>query len=99
MAPKAAVEKMKYLKISPTEKGSQDHQSLLDCYKKFNKHLTEENIERPVVMLVDEHSSSFDFKILQYLRENQIFLFVNPTHCGEISNVIKSSMLKSVCQG
>jgi len=76
MAPKAAVDNINNLIISSTERGSQDHKSLLDCYKRFDKYLTEEKIQRPVVMLADGHSSRFDFKVLQFMRESQINLFI-----------------------
>ena len=44
MAPKVAAENIKNLIISCTEKVSQDNNSLLDAYKKFDKNLKEENI-------------------------------------------------------
>jgi hypothetical protein len=37
MASKEAVENIKNLLISSTEKGSQNHNSLLECYKLFDK--------------------------------------------------------------
>ena len=40
MAPEEAVQNIKSLLISKTEKGSQDHCSLLECYKLFDKYLT-----------------------------------------------------------
>ena len=40
MAPEEAVQNIKSLLISSTEKGSQDHCSLLECYKLFDKYLT-----------------------------------------------------------
>ena len=78
MVPKFAAEKMKNLIISTTEKGSQDNNSLLDVYKRFDKYLTEGQIKRPVVMLADEHSSRFDYKVLHFLREKNIHLFISP---------------------
>ena len=40
MAPEEAVQNIKSPLISSTEKGSQDHCSLLECYKLFDKYLT-----------------------------------------------------------
>ena len=70
MAPKAAVDNMKNLIISTTEKGSQTNISLLDAYRKFDKYLSENDI--PVVMLADGHNSRFDFKVLNFCREKNI---------------------------
>jgi hypothetical protein len=66
MAPQKAVSNIKNLIISTTESGSQDNCSLLAAYKKLDKHLTEQGIERPVVLLSDGHSSRFDFKVLNF---------------------------------
>ena len=78
MAPKAAVENIKNLIVSSTEKGSQDSHSLLDAYRRFDKYLTNEKIKQPVAMLADGHGSRFDFKVLQFLREKNINLFITP---------------------
>ena len=61
MALKAAIENIKNVIISCTEKGSQDNHFLLDAKKKFDKD-PEENIQQPVLMLADGHSSSFNYK-------------------------------------
>ena len=61
-----AVKNVENLLISTTENGCQDNKSLLDAYKLFDKYLTEKNIERPVVLLADGHSSQFGFKVLQF---------------------------------
>ena len=52
MAPQEAVDKIHDLLISNTERGSQDHTSLLASYKKFDKYLSSHNIERPVVIFI-----------------------------------------------
>nr|XP_047129891.1 uncharacterized protein LOC124809920 [Hydra vulgaris]XP_047129892.1 uncharacterized protein LOC124809920 [Hydra vulgaris] len=78
MAPKTAVKNIKNLIISFTEKGSQDNYSLLDLHKKFDIYLSEENIQRPVVMLADGHSSRFDYNVLHFLHEKKINLFISP---------------------
>ena len=74
MAPEEAVQNIRNILISSTEKGSQDHCSLLECYKLFDKYLTENNVERPVVALSDGHTSKFDFDVMQFLRGNNMRL-------------------------
>ena len=88
MAPKEAVAQIKNLIISCTAKGSQDHNSLLEAYRKFDKYLTEENIQRPVVVLADGHSSRFDYKVLYFLRENLIYLFITPADTTGVTQLL-----------
>jgi hypothetical protein len=76
MAPEEAVQNIKNLLISSTEKESQDHHSLLECYKLFDKYLKENNIQRPVVVISDGHTSRFDFDVMQFLHDNDIRLFL-----------------------
>ena len=78
MVPEEAVQNIKNLLISSTEKGNQDHCSLLECYKLFNKYLTKSNVERPVVALSDGHTSKFDFDVMQFLHSNNMRLFLTP---------------------
>ena len=66
MAPKVAVKNIKNLTVSSTENGCQNHSSMLDAYKRFDKYLDEENIVRPVVVLSDGPSSRFDFAVLKF---------------------------------
>ena len=88
MAPPSAVEKIKNLIISTTERGYQDNHPLLEAYKKFDRYLTDENIERPVVLLADGHSSRFDYKLLQFLREKQIFLYITPPDTTGVTRLL-----------
>ena len=76
MAPREAVEKIKHLLVSTSENGSQDHKTLLAAYKKFDAYLTEKNIERPVVILSDGHSSRFDLDVMLFLRSRQMRLYI-----------------------
>ena len=80
MAPEEAAQKFKNLLISSTEKGSQDHCSLLECYKLFHKYLTENNVEHPVVALSDGHTPKFDFDVMQFLHGNDMRSFLTPHH-------------------
>lgn len=78
MAPPAAVEKISELLISVTDKGSQDANSLMACYKLFDQYLDENNVTRPVVLLSDGHSSRFSFDGLSFLKSKGIYLFLSP---------------------
>ena len=75
-----AVEKIDQLLISTTERGSQDHKSFLASYRVLDEYLTENNIPRPVVILSDGHSYSFDFDVLSFLQEKQMRLFLSPPY-------------------
>jgi len=74
--------------ISSTERGSQDHKSLLAAYKLFDKYLTENNVTRPVVVLSDGHSSRFDFDVLQFLHNQQIRLFITPPDTTGVTQLL-----------
>ena len=77
MATKAAVENTKNFIISSTEKGSQDKHSLLDLYKKFDIYLSEEKIQRPVVVLPGGHSQKLTTKFcIPFMIRNLICLLV-----------------------
>ena len=82
MAPKIAVENIKNLIVN----GCQDHSSMLDAYKRFDKYLDEENIIRPVVVLSDGHSSSFDFS-----REKSIHSFITPRDTTCVTQLLDQS--------
>ncbi|XP_065677263.1 uncharacterized protein LOC136071680 [Hydra vulgaris] len=91
MAPKTAVKNIKNLIISSTEKGSQDNHSLLDLHKKFDIYLSEENIQRPVVMLADGHSSRFDYNVLHFLHEKKINLFISRPDTTGVTQLLDQS--------
>ena len=74
MAPQEAVDKIQNLLISNTERGSQDHTSLLAAYKKFDQYLSSHNI----VILSDGHTSRFDYEVLKFLKEKSMHLFLGP---------------------
>ena len=91
MAPKVAVENIKNLTLSSTENGCQDHSSMLDAYKRFDKYLDEENIVRPVVVLSDGHSSRFDFAALKFLCEKSIHSFIMPPDTTVVTQLLDQS--------
>ena len=78
MAPSEAVKSIKNLLVSNTENGFQTGKSCKSFYELFDKHLTRNNIERPVVVLTDGHSSRFDLDVLRYCAEKKILQFVSP---------------------
>ena len=78
MAPPEAVEKIEHLLISNTERGSSDNKSLLAAYKEFDCYLTTNNIQRPVVIVSDGHSSRFNYEVMKFLKEKNIRLFLSP---------------------
>ena len=78
MAPPEAVEKIEHLLISNTERGSSDNKSLLAAYKEFDCYLTTNNIQRPVVIVSDGHSSRFNYEVMKFLKEKNICLFLSP---------------------
>ena len=96
MAPKTAVDNINNLLISTTENGCQDKNSLLDAYKLFDKNLSQTNVQRPVVLLADGHSSRFDFKVLDFLHEKQIHLFVSPPDTTGVTQLLDQSPNKQL---
>ena len=88
MAPKTVVEKIDNLLISTTDNGCQDHTSLLACYKLFDKYLDKENIERPVVLTSDGHSSRFDYEVLKLCLEKKIRLFISPPDTTGVTQLL-----------
>ena len=88
MAPEEAVKNIKNLVISTTERGSQDHNSLLAAYKVLDRHITKMDIQRPVVLLTDGHSSRFNFEVLQFCREKQIRMFVSPPDTTGVTQLL-----------
>ena len=91
MAPKVAVKNIKNLTVSSTENGCQNHSSMLDAYKRFDKYLDEENIVRPVVVLSDGPSSRFDFAVLKFLREKSIHSFIMPPDTTVVTQLLDQS--------
>ena len=72
MAPAAAVQNIDHLLITTSEHGTSEHgtsdtdTSMAAC-NEFDKYLTEHDIERPIVLMSDGHSSRYDFDTLQFL--------------------------------
>ena len=88
MAPEADVNAIDNLLISATDRGSQDHESLLECYKFFNQYLIQTQVVKPVVLLSDGHSSRFDYTVLKFLMENNIRLFISPPDTTGVTQLL-----------
>ena len=76
------------LLISTTESGVQDNKSLLDAYTYFNECIHEKGIQKPVVVLSDGHSSRFNADVMQYLRDNDINLFIGPPDTTGVTQLL-----------
>lgn len=88
MAAKTSLEQITNLLISTTKNGVQDHKSLLEFYKCFDAKLTEQSVQRPVVVLTDDHDSRFDSSVLQFCREKEIRLFVGPPDTTGVTQLL-----------
>ena len=78
MAPKKAVNNIPNLMVSVNKSGVSDNTTLLAAYKELSRHLNAINTTRPVIVLADGHGSRFDEKVLAFLEENQMWLFILP---------------------
>ena len=76
MAPPHTVENIQHLFISTSDKDVSDHQSLLAAYTEVDKYLAEKDVQRPVVLLPDGHSSRFGYEVLSFLHLRNFRLFL-----------------------
>ena len=88
MAPAAAVDKIQHLLISTTDHGVSDQESFLAACTEFDKYLTEKKILRPVVLMADGHGSRFEYEVLQFLLEKQIWLFIGPAFSTSVTQLL-----------
>ena len=65
--------------ISVNKSGVSDNVTLLAAYKGLNRHLNDINTKCPVIVLADGHGSRFDEKVLSFLEQNQMWLFILPS--------------------
>ena len=78
MAPEVAVNNIPNLMRSVNKSGVSGNVTLLAAYKELNRHLNDINTKRPVMVLVDGHGSQFNKKVLSFLEQNQMWLFILP---------------------
>lgn len=88
MAPASAVDKIQHLLISTTDHGVSDQESFLAACTEFDKYLTDKQILRPVVLMADGHSSRFEYEVLQFLLEKQIWLFIGPAFSTSVTQLL-----------
>ena len=81
-------EKIENLVVSTTPHGVQDHHSLLSFYRRFNKYLEDAKVQKPVVVLSDGHSSRFNAEVFNYLRKNEIMLFISPPDTTSVTQLL-----------
>ena len=86
MAPEFAVNNIPNLMISVNKSGVSDNVTLLAAYKKLNHHLNDINTKRPVTVLADG-GSQFDEKVLSFLEENQMWLFILPPDTSGVTQM------------
>ena len=80
--------KIPNLVVSTTPHGVQDHTSLLFAYKRFDKYITDNAIQKPVVVLSDGHSSRFNKDTFNFLRKTDIRLFVSPPDTTGVTQLL-----------
>ena len=82
MASKECLTTIPDLLLSVNQHGVSDHNTMLDAYKELDSVITRNNIQRPVIVVTDGHSSRFDISVQLHLVEkqmNQIVLYPDTT--------------------
>ena len=88
MVPKEASEKIPNLLISTAENGVSTHETFLAAMQEFDEYLEEKQIERPVVLLSDGHSSRLEYDVLAYLQSRKINLFISPPDTTGVTQLL-----------
>ena len=81
-------DKIPNLVVSTTQKGVQDHKSLLKFYQQFDEYLVQNKIQKPVVVLSDGHSSRFESKVFHFLCDKDIRLFISPPDTTSVTQLL-----------
>ena len=76
MATKPSVESILNLFISATENGIQDCKSMFETYKYLDKVVEKKQIQRPIVVLSDGHSSRFSCDTFSFMFQKLLKMFV-----------------------
>ena len=87
MAAEFAVNNIPSLMISVNKSGVSDNVTLLTAYKEVNRHLNDINTTHPVIVLADGHGSRFDEKVLSFLEENQMWMFILPPDTSGVTQM------------
>jgi hypothetical protein len=88
MAPRQAVEKIPNLLISTTDSRYQEGCTLLDSMKSFDNYLQNNNVQWPVIIMCDSHSSRFDLDVLRFCHDKQIHLFLTPPDTTSVTQLL-----------
>ena len=89
MAPvEEVVNNIGQLLLPTTESGDQDHNSLLDVHIYFNECITEKGIKKHVVILSDGHSSRFDAEVMEYFRDQDIYMLTGPPDTTGVTQLL-----------
>ena len=88
MVPQEASEKIPNLLISTAENGVSTHETFLAAMQEFDEYLEEKQIERPVVLLSDGHSSRLEYDVLAYLQSRKINLFISPPDTTGVTQLL-----------
>ena len=88
MIPEEAIKEINNLLISLTKNGVQDGSSLLDAYRYFNECIEKRGVQKPVLVLMDGHSSRFDYDVLKFCSKNNIHLFVGPPDTTGVTQLL-----------
>ena len=81
-------ENIQNLLISTAENGVSTHETFLAAMKEFDEYLEEKQIERPVVLLSDGHSSRMNYDVLSYLESRGIRLFISPPDTTGVTQLL-----------
>ena len=64
------------------------HETFLAALQEFDEYLDEKQIERPVVLLSDGHSSRLEYDVLAYLQTRKINLFISPPDTTGVTQLL-----------
>ena len=76
MTLKIGVEKINNLLVSTTDPGYQDGRPCLASYKMFAKAVKKNKVQKPIIVLTDDHSSRYDVDVMQFCRKEDIHQFM-----------------------
>ena len=88
MALKIGVEKINNLLVSTTDPGYQDERACLASYKMFAKAVKKNKVQKPIIVLTDDHSSRYDVDVMQFCRKEDIHQFMGLPDTTELTQLL-----------
>lgn len=76
MAPEESAKEITNLLVSVNQSGSSDGRTLLEAYKILDESLNNVGVPRPVLVITDGHGSRFDYNVLKFLHEKNMWLYI-----------------------